>query len=123
FVCVAVVAATARRAIDTPSLHDALPISKNYRAAGYRSGWMILSGAKHLATDFIEGLNILASMRLCANVPAQWAVQTALGGYQSINDLVRPGGRLDEQRTIRWERLTEPPGVLSGKAAGARFGR
>src|SRR5690606_13117849 len=121
FVCVAVVAATARRAIDTPSLHDALPISKNYRAAGYRSGWMILSGAKHQATDFIEGLTILSSMRLCANVPAQWAIQTALGGYQSINDLVRPGGRLYEQRNIAWELLNEIPGVSCVKPQGALY--
>lgn len=96
-------------------------LSKNYRAAGYRSGWMILSGAKHLATDFIEGLNILSSMRLCANVPAQWAVQTALGGYQSINDLVRPGGRLYEQRNIAWELLNEIPGVSCVKPQGALY--
>ena len=96
-------------------------LSKNYRAAGYRSGWMILSGAKHQATDFIEGLTILSSMRLCANVPAQWAIQTALGGYQSINDLVRPGGRLYEQRNIAWELLNEIPGVSCVKPQGALY--
>ncbi len=96
-------------------------LSKNYRAAGYRSGWMILSGAKHQATDFIEGLTILSSMRLCANVPAQWAIQTALGGYQSINDLVRPGGRLYEQRNVAWEMLNEIPGVSCVKPQGALY--
>lgn len=96
-------------------------ISKNYRAAGYRAGWMILSGRKHHARDFIEGLNILSSMRLCANVPAQWAIQTALGGYQSINDLVRPGGRLHEQRTLAWELLNEIPGVSCVKPKGALY--
>jgi alanine-synthesizing transaminase len=76
-------------------------LSKSYRLAGFRSGWMIISGAKHRARDFIEGVDILSSMRLCANVPAQHAIQTALGGYQSINDLVLPGGRLREQRDKR----------------------
>ncbi|MBA3479440.1 MAG: pyridoxal phosphate-dependent aminotransferase, partial [Lautropia sp.] len=69
-------------------------LSKNYRACGYRVGWMVISGEKRHAADYIDGLNILASMRLCANVPGQFAIQTALGGYQSISDLVVPGGRL-----------------------------
>ena len=71
-------------------------LSKNYRACGYRAGWMVVSGEKKNAQDYIDGLGILASMRLCSNVPGQFAIQTALGGYQSINDLVAPGGRLDE---------------------------
>ena len=75
-------------------------LSKAYRVAGFRSGWMALSGPKHHASSFIEGLNVLANMRLCANVPAQHAIATALGGRQSINDLVLPGGRLLEQRDI-----------------------
>ena len=96
-------------------------LSKNYRAAGFRSGWMIISGAKQHSSDYIEGLNILASMRLCANVPAQLAVQTALGGYQSINDLVLPNGRLLEQRNYAWERLTSIPGVSCVKPQGAIY--
>ncbi len=96
-------------------------LSKNYRAAGFRSGWMIISGAKHRSTDYIEGLNILASMRLCANVPAQLAVQTALGGYQSINDLVLPKGRLLEQRNYAWKRLNDIPGVSCVKPKGAIY--
>ncbi len=75
-------------------------LSKNYRACGYRAGWMIVSGEKRHARDYIEGLDILASMRLCSNVPAQFAIQTALGGYQSINDLVAPDGRLTRQRDL-----------------------
>ena len=77
-------------------------LSKNYRACGYRAGWMIVSGEKRHAQDYIEGLNMLASMRLCSNVPAQYAIQTALGGYQSINDLVAPSGRLTRQRDLAW---------------------
>ena len=96
-------------------------LSKSYRLAGFRSGWLIVSGAKHRAKDFIEGLNILASMRLCANVPAQHAVQTALGGYQSINDLVLPGGRLREQRDRAWELLNAIPGVSCVKPKGAIY--
>ncbi len=76
-------------------------LSKTYRVAGFRTGWMVISGAKHRATDYIEGLNILASMRLCANVPTQHAIQTALGGYQSIVEFIRPGGRLYQQRAAR----------------------
>jgi alanine-synthesizing transaminase len=96
-------------------------LSKTYRLAGFRSGWLIVSGAKHRAKDFIEGLNILASMRLCANVPAQHAVQTALGGYQSINDLILPGGRLREQRDRAWELLNAIPGVSCVKPKGAIY--
>jgi len=96
-------------------------LSKSYRLAGFRSGWLIVSGAKHRARDFTEGLDILASMRLCANVPAQWAVQTALGGYQSINDLVLPHGRLREQRDVAWKMLNDIPGVSCVKPKGAIY--
>jgi len=85
-------------------------LSKSYRLAGFRSGWMILSGPKSEAKSYIEGLEILTNMRLCANVPAQFAVQTALGGYQSINELILPGGRLKQQRDTAWELLTQIPG-------------
>jgi alanine-synthesizing transaminase len=96
-------------------------LSKTYRLAGFRSGWMIISGAKHKARDFIEGLDILSTMRLCANVPAQHAIQTALGGYQSINDLVLPGGRLREQRDKAWEMINAIPGVSCTKPKGAIY--
>lgn len=96
-------------------------LSKVYRVAGFRSGWMILSGAKHRAQDYIEGLNILASMRLCANVPAQHAVQTALGGYQSINELIAPGGRLREQRDRAVELIEQIPGVSAVTPKGALY--
>jgi alanine-synthesizing transaminase len=96
-------------------------LSKSYRLAGFRSGWVVISGAKHRATNYIEGLEILASMRLCANVPAQHAVQTALGGYQSINDLVLPTGRLGKQRDYAWQRLNEIPGVSCTKPRGAIY--
>lgn len=96
-------------------------LSKSYRIAGFRSGWLILSGAKHLAQDFIEGLNMLASMRLCANVPAQHAIQTALGGYQSINDLILPGGRLLAQRDRAYEMIQDIPGVSCVKPKGALY--
>lgn len=96
-------------------------LSKSYRLAGFRSGWMVLSGPKHLAKSYIEGLEILTNMRLCANVPAQLAVQTALGGYQSINDLVLPGGRLKDQRDITWRLLSEIPGVSCVKPKGAIY--
>jgi len=86
-------------------------LSKNYRACGYRSGWMVISGEKKHAQDYINGLNILASMRLCSNVPGQFAIQTALGGYQSINDLIAPGGRLARQRDLAYQMLTDMPGV------------
>ncbi len=96
-------------------------LSKSYRAAGFRSGWMIVSGAKHRARDFIEGLEMLASMRLCANVPAQHAIQTALGGYQSIDDLVLPTGRLGKQRDLAWQLLNEIPGVSCVKPKSALY--
>ena len=96
-------------------------LSKAYRLAGFRSGWMLLTGAKHRAKDYIEGLNILSSMRLCANVPAQHAIQTCLGGYQSINDLVLPGGRLLEQRDTAYELLNQIPGVSCTKPKGAIY--
>ena len=96
-------------------------LSKNYRACGYRAGWMILSGDKRHGKDYIEGLNMLASMRLCANVPAQYAIQTALGGYQSIDDLVAPGGRLARQRDLAYDLLTAIPGVSCVKPQGALY--
>ena len=86
-------------------------LSKNYRSCGYRAGWMVVSGAKAHARDYIEGLNMLASMRLCSNTPGQLAIQTALGGYQSIKDLVAPGGRLCRQRDLAYEVLSQIPGV------------
>ena len=86
-------------------------LSKNYRACGYRAGWMVVSGEKRHAQDYINGLTILASMRLCSNVPGQFAIQTALGGYQSVHDLVAPGGRLCKQRDLAYKLLTEIPGV------------
>ena len=96
-------------------------LSKNYRAAGFRVGWMIVSGEKKHAQDYIEGLNMLASMRLCANVQGQHAIQTALGGYQSIDDLVLPTGRLGRQRDLAWELLTAIPGVSCVKPQGALY--
>ena len=96
-------------------------LSKNYRACGYRAGWAIVSGEKRHARDYIEGLDILASMRLCANVPAQYAIQTALGGYQSIEDLVAPTGRLCRQRDRAYELLTAIPGVTCHKPQAAMY--
>ncbi|MGK0674006.1 MAG: pyridoxal phosphate-dependent aminotransferase [Halothiobacillaceae bacterium] len=96
-------------------------LSKNYRAAGYRAGWLIVSGDKRHARDYIEGLTMLASMRLCSNVPAQFAIQTALGGYQSIDDLVAPGGRLRRQRDLAHEMLETIPGVSCVKPQGAMY--
>jgi alanine-synthesizing transaminase len=96
-------------------------LSKNYRACGYRSGWLVFSGAKDKAKDYMEGLNMLASMRLCANVPGQLAIQTALGGYQSINDLVAPSGRLFKQREIAYDGLTSIPGVSCVKPLAAMY--
>ena len=96
-------------------------LSKNYRACGYRAGWAIVSGEKRHARDYIEGLDILASMRLCANVPAQYAIQTALGGYQSIDDLVAPHGRLCKQRDLAWDALTSIPGVTCHKPQAALY--
>jgi alanine-synthesizing transaminase len=96
-------------------------LSKNYRACGYRAGWMVVSGAKRRAKDYIEGLNMLASMRLCANTPGQMAIQTALGGYQSIKDLVAPGGRLCRQRDLAYELLSAIPGVSVVKPKAALY--
>ena len=96
-------------------------LSKNYRACGYRAGWMVVSGEKRHAKDYIEGLNMLASMRLCANAPGQFAIQTALGGYQSINDLVGPGGRLLKQRDLAHKLLTDIPGVTCVKPKAALY--
>jgi alanine-synthesizing transaminase len=96
-------------------------LSKNYRACGYRAGWAIVSGEKRHAKDYIEGLDILASMRLCANVPAQYGIQTALGGYQSINELVAPTGRLCRQRDLAYELLTAIPGVSCVKPKAAMY--
>ncbi len=96
-------------------------LSKNYRSCGYRAGWMIVSGDKRDAKDYIEGLDMLASMRLCANVPAQYGIQTALGGYQSINDLVAPGGRLCRQRDLAHELITSIPGVTCVKPKAALY--
>ncbi len=96
-------------------------LSKNYRSCGYRAGWMVVSGAKREATDYIEGLNMLASMRLCSNTPGQLAIQTALGGYQSIQDLVAPTGRLCQQRDLAHSMLTQIPGVSCVKPKGALY--
>ena len=96
-------------------------LSKAYRVCGYRSGWLMISGPKHLATDFIEGLTLMANMRMCANVPAQHAIQTALGGYQSINELIVPGGRFYDQAMLADKLLNEIPGVTSVKPRGALY--
>lgn len=96
-------------------------LSKNYRACGYRSGWVVISGEKQHARDYIEGLDILASMRLCANAPGQYAIQTALGGYQSINDLVAPTGRLGRQRDLSYSLITQIPGVTCVKPKAALY--
>ncbi|MBS0446422.1 MAG: pyridoxal phosphate-dependent aminotransferase [Proteobacteria bacterium] len=100
-------------------------LSKNYRSCGYRAGWMVVSGAKRQARDYIEGLNMLASLRLCSNTPGQLAIQTALGGYQSIDDLVTPQGRLGHQRQVAYELLSQIPGlsVVKPKAALYMFPR
>ena len=96
-------------------------LSKNYRSCGYRAGWMVVSGEKRHARDYIEGLGMLASMRLCSNTPGQLAIQTALGGYQSIDDLVAPGGRLCRQRDLAHKLLTEIPGVTCVKPKAALY--
>ena len=96
-------------------------LSKAYRSCGYRAGWMVVSGDKKLAKDYIEGLNMLSNMHLCANVPGQWAVQTALGGYQSINDLICEGGRLRQQRDLAYELINAIPGVSCVKPQGALY--
>jgi len=96
-------------------------LSKSYRSCGYRAGWMVVSGDKKNATDYIEGLNMLSNMKLCSNVPGQWAIQTALGGYQSINDLVGEGGRLRRQRDLAYELITAIPGVSCVKPSSALY--
>jgi len=96
-------------------------LSKNYRSCGYRAGWMVVSGEKRHARDYIEGLNMLASMRLCSNTPGQLAIQTALGGYQSIKDLVAPAGRLCRQRDLAYDLLTQIPGVSVVKPKAALY--
>ncbi|MFC1234909.1 pyridoxal phosphate-dependent aminotransferase [Vibrio sp. F74] len=96
-------------------------LSKAYRVCGFRSGWMFLTGPKHLAKSYIDGLDMLASMRLCANVPMQHAIQTALGGYQSINELILPGGRLLEQRDKAFDLITQIPGITCVKPKGAMY--
>ena len=96
-------------------------LSKSYRSCGYRAGWMVLSGDKKNAADYIEGLNMLSNMRLCSNVPGQWAIQTALGGYQSINELVAKGGRLRRQRDLAYEAITAIPGVTCVKPTAALY--
>ncbi|MBT9508538.1 pyridoxal phosphate-dependent aminotransferase [Rhodoferax sp.] len=96
-------------------------LSKSYRSCGYRAGWLVVSGDKRSASDYIEGLNMLSNMKLCANVPGQWAIQTALGGYQSINDLVGEGGRLRRQRDLAYELITAIPGVTCVKPTAALY--
>ena len=96
-------------------------LSKSHRIAGFRAGWMMLSGRKDYAKDYIEGLNMLSSMRLCSNVPSQYAIQTSLGGYQSIQDLIIPGGRLKEQRDFAYKALNEIPGISCVKPEGALY--
>jgi alanine-synthesizing transaminase len=96
-------------------------LSKSYRSCGYRAGWMVVSGDKKCATDYIEGLNMLSNMKLCSNVPGQWAIQTALGGYQSINELVGEGGRLRRQRDLAYELITAIPGVSCVKPMAALY--
>ncbi|MCR4443204.1 MAG: pyridoxal phosphate-dependent aminotransferase [Peptococcaceae bacterium] len=96
-------------------------LSKSHRIAGFRTGWMVLSGKKDAAGDYIEGLNILSNMRLCSNVPAQFAIQTALGGYQSLTELIRPGGRLAKQRDCCYELVNKIPGLSCTKPKGAFY--
>ncbi|MEF1880679.1 pyridoxal phosphate-dependent aminotransferase [Neisseria gonorrhoeae] len=96
-------------------------LSKAYRVAGFRQGWMVLNGPKHHAKGYIEGLDMLSSMRLCANTPMQHAIQTALGGYQSINEFILPDGRLLEQRNRAWELVNQIPGVSCVKPMGAMY--
>ena len=96
-------------------------LSKSYRVAGFRSGWMVISGVKDHARDYIEGMELLASMRLCSNVPGQHAIQTSLGGYQSIKDLVAPGGRLYEQMDYSWRMLNDLEGVSCVRPKGALY--
>ena len=96
-------------------------LSKNYRAAGFRAGWMVLSGNRENARDYIDGLNMLSNMRLCSNVPAQYAIQTSLGGYQSVYDLTKEGGRLRRQRDFIWKKINDIPGLSCVKPQGALY--
>ena len=96
-------------------------LSKSYRSCGYRAGWLVVSGDKRAASDYIEGLNMLSNMKLCSNVPGQWAIQTALGGYQSINDLTCEGGRLRRQRDLAYELITAIPGLTCVKPVAALY--
>ena len=96
-------------------------LSKAYRVCGYRAGWVMISGPKEVATDFLEGLTLIANMRMCANVPAQHAIQTALGGYQSINELIVPGGRFYEQSKLAARLLNDIPGVSTTEPEGALY--
>jgi alanine-synthesizing transaminase len=96
-------------------------LSKSYRSCGYRAGWLVVSGDKKMAADYIEGLTMLSNMRLCANVPGQYAIQTALGGYQSINELVGEGGRLRRQRDLAYELITAIPGVTCVRPQAALY--
>jgi alanine-synthesizing transaminase len=96
-------------------------LSKSYRSCGYRAGWLVVSGDKKVAKDYIEGLNMLSNMKLCSNVPGQWAIQTALGGYQSINDLTCEGGRLRRQRDMAYDLITAIPGVSCVKPVAALY--
>ncbi len=96
-------------------------LSKSYRSCGYRAGWMVVSGDKVVAKDYIDGLNMMSNLRLCPNVPGQWAIQTALGGYQSINDLIAEGGRLRRQRDLAYELISAIPGVSCVKPAAALY--
>ena len=96
-------------------------LSKTYRLAGFRSGWLVVSGPKHEAADYLDGLELLANMRMCPNVPAQYAIQTALGGKQTISGLLEPGGRLRDQRDHAWQMMTDIPGVDCVKPAGALY--
>ena len=96
-------------------------LSKAYRVCGYRACWVMISGPKHLASDFLEGLTLLSNMRMCPNVPAQHAIQTALGGYQSVGELVAPGGRFYEQSKLAWRLLNEIPGVSCVEPSGALY--
>jgi alanine-synthesizing transaminase len=96
-------------------------LSKTYRLAGFRSGWLVVCGPRHEAADYLDGLELLANMRMCANVPAQYAIQTALGGRQSIKALLEPGGRFRDQRDHAWAKMTQIPGVTCVKPAGALY--
>ncbi|MBP3901860.1 MAG: aminotransferase class I/II-fold pyridoxal phosphate-dependent enzyme [Blautia sp.] len=96
-------------------------LSKSHMIAGFRIGWMVLSGPKKRAKGYIEGLNMLSSMRLCSNVPAQAIVQTALGGYQSVNEYIQPGGRIYEQRDFIYKALTDIPGITAVKPKAAFY--